>query len=329
MRKHCLRNGLLLLAGMLGWGAGDSGAAMVFGSVWEDTQTPPIPGAWVYLRHLPGKEADSLQSDSAGAYAFSDVTGCESGCDIEVRSPGYWFYVSDPFMLPADGIKQADVRLLRIHDLSVRVVKAEDTSQAIVNSQAVLFSAANEEPRCGKADSAGRFRFNDLQTSTGYRLTVAAPGRKTSSNELHFHDAVSHIFFPIVLDSDAAGTNKSLRGTLSAKGAGPSSGQRVILTCSNERIAADLFTETGAGGAYAIQAVPADCDSVMLYAGRDSAAAALTGMDNQLDWSALFPVPDFARRRGAARVGIPLRPALWRDYDAAGRKLNPVRLIPP
>src|SRR4051794_10032049 len=110
MKKHFLWNGLLLLAGVLGWGAGDVCAATVFGSVWEDSQTPPIAGAWVYLRHLPSKEADSLQTDTSGAYAFSDVTGCESGCDIEVRSAGFWFYVSDPFMLPADGIKQADVR---------------------------------------------------------------------------------------------------------------------------------------------------------------------------------------------------------------------------
>ena len=129
--------------------------------------------------------------------------------------------------------------------------------------------------------------------------------------------------------SDVAASHKSLRGALSAKGAGASAGPRVVLTCSHEKIASQLFTETGAGGAYAIQGVPADCDSVMLYAGRDSAAAALPGMDNQLDWSALFPMPEFARPRRAARVGIPLRPALWRDYDAVGRKLNPIRLIGP
>ncbi|MBW8886596.1 MAG: carboxypeptidase regulatory-like domain-containing protein [Fibrobacteres bacterium] len=313
--------GILFLAFAFAWGAGQSSAATVFGTVAEPPQYIPIQGAIVRLVHGPTKQVDSLQTDSAGAYHFYDVTGCEQACAIEVGKPGFWFFASDYFGIAADGGKQVDVALERIHSLTVRVFKAEDTAQAILNSQAVLFSAGNEPPRSVMIDSTGSIRFTELQSFTGYLLSVSAPGRKTTSNMLHFHDPVSNIFFRVLLDSDVAATNKELKGALSMRGAGPAVGERVLLSCRNDQAAADLFAQTGSQGEYSIPGVPAACDSVRLYAGEDSTIVAMPDKENQFDWSAVFPGTLAVRPGGYRKAQAGSRPAPWRGYDLVGRKL--------
>jgi hypothetical protein len=275
----------------------------------------------VSLRHLPTKQADTLLTDSAGAYLFSDVTGCDRGCEIEVSDPGSWNFTSDYFEIAADESKQVDVVLEPIKSLTVRVTKTEDTAQAILASQAVLFSTENEPPRCVKADSTGILRFTGLHSLTGYLLSVSAPGRKTNSNMLHLHDPVANIRWRALLDSDVAASNKSLRGTLSVLGKGPAAGERVLLDCRTDQ-AADLFAQTGPDGGYAIEGVPASCDSVRLYAGVDSAMVAMPDKENQFDWSAVFPeiLAVGPGRDRKAQAGS--RPAPWRGYDLAGRKLR-------
>ncbi len=311
---------VLILALTLALGAGDAMAATVFGTVSEPPQFIPIHGARVYLLHGPTKQIDSLRTDSAGTYRFSDVTGCEQACAIQVGNPGFSGFVSDYFGIAADGSKQVDVALERIHSLTVRVFKAEDTAQAILNAQAVLFSAGNEPPRCAKPDSTGNLRFTDLQSFTGYLLSVSAPGRKTTSNMLHFHDPVSNIFFRALPDSDVAASNKALHGTLSVKGKGPAAGEKVVLSCRNDLAAADLFAQADSEGEFAVQGVPTACDSVKLYAGEDSAIVALPGQENQFDWSAVFPGTLAVKPGRDRKAQAGWRPAPWRGYDLAGRK---------
>jgi hypothetical protein len=320
MEKTSRCIGLLFLALALAFGAVESTAATVFGTVAEPPQYIPIQGAMVRLLHGPTKQVDSLQTDSAGAYRFADVMGCEQACAIEVGKPGFWGFTSDYFGIAADGNKLVDVALERIHSLSVRVYKAEDTSQAILNSQAVLFSAGNEPPRSVMTDSTGYIRFSGLQSFTGYLLSVSAPGRKTNSNTLHFHDPVSNIFFRVLLDSDVAATNKELKGTLSVRGAGPAIGERLVLSCRNDYAAADLFAQTGSQGEYSIPGVPAACDSVRLFAGEDSVAIAMPDKENQFDWSAVFPGTLAVRPGRAPRAQAGWRPAPWFGYDLTGRK---------
>jgi len=328
MENPSRRIGLLFLAFAFASGAGQSFAATVFGSVAEPPQFIPIQGARVRLVHVPTKQVDSLQTDTAGAYSFTQVTGCEQGCVIEVGKPGFWDFTSDYFEIAADGGKQVDVALERIHSLTVRVFKAEDTSQAILNSQSVLFSAGNEPPRCVKPDSTGSIRFTDLQSFTGYLLSVSAPGRKTTSNALHFHDPVSNIFFRVLLDSDVAAASKALHGTLSVRGAGPAVGEKVVLSCRNDYAAADLFAQTGSEGEYAIEGVPAACDSVRLFAGEDSAAIAMPDKENQFDWSAVFPGTLAVRPGRSQNAQAGSRPAPWRGYDLMGRKRDAFTFAP-
>lgn len=310
---------VLILALTFALGAGDGLAATVFGTVSGSPQVIPMQGARVSLRHVLTKQADTLRTDSAGAYRFSDVTGCDRGCVIEVSDPGSWNFTSDYFEIAADGGKQVDVVLEPIKSLTVRVFKAEDTAQVIPASQAVLFSVDNEPSRCVKADSTGNLRFTGLHSLTGYLLSVSAPGRKTNSNMLHLHDPVTTIFFRASMDSDVAASNKSLRGTLSVLGKGPAAGERVLLECRNDQ-AADLFAQTGPDGGYAIEGVPASCDSVKLYAGEDSAMVAIPDKDNQFDWSAVFPeiLAVSPGRDRKARSGWRTTP--WRGYDLTGRK---------
>jgi hypothetical protein len=300
---------------------GSGRAATVFGTVAEAPQFIPLAGTHVYLE---GKrpQIDSQLTDSAGAYRFEGVTGCELGCEVRASRDGFWTKASDGFILDADRSLNVDIDLERIHALTVRVVKAEDTSQPVLNAQAVLWSSSGELPRCAKADSAARMRFRDLQTFTGYLLTVSAPGREATSSTLHFHDPVSEGFSRILLRPDTARSDKAVHGSLTVQGQGPAAGENVVLSCRNAEVVADLFGTAGTDGRYAIEGVPAACDSALLYAGADSTAIALAGSDNAFDWAAKFPEPDGIRPPAARRIrtvppGLP-----WNGYDLAGRKLG-------
>lgn len=299
--------------------ASEGFAATVFGTVAEAPEHP-VPQAWVYLERLPAKESDSMRTDSAGAYRFTDVTGCEGGCAIEVRAAGYRPFSSGTFSLEADGTRWMDVPMDRIHNLSIRVVKAEDTAEAVPASQAMMTSYENADRRWSTPDSAGMVRFLDLQPLTGYLLSVSAPGRKAYSSTIHFHYPFSDNVLRVPLDSDVAGTGKTLSGTLSVRGAGPAAGENLFLGCRTVQVAADLFARTEADGKYAIAGVPAACDSVTLYAGADTTAIALPDGENRFDWSVTLPDPSPIRPGRALRAGRAARRVPGRGYDAAGRK---------
>src|SRR4051812_39991893 len=113
MKNPFLRSGwLACLPLAFGPGAGIAAAGpTLFGTVAEVPQYIPVPGAWVYLWHSETKEVDSVKADTAGAYRFTDVAGCELACYIQVRAPVYWTYTSDSFSLGADGGKQVDAAL--------------------------------------------------------------------------------------------------------------------------------------------------------------------------------------------------------------------------
>lgn len=323
MKDFAFRIGIrFLLAAGAGLGGGRAMAATVSGTVAEPPQYRLLEGAHVYLTD-GNSPIDSQLTDTAGAFLFADVQGCGSDCFLWVRKDGYWDYRTESFGLGADGNKTVEVALERIHSLTVRVVKAEDTARFPAGAQAVLYSdAAGEAPRCARIDSAGRAQFRDLHSFTGYLLTVSAPGRKATSNMLHFHDPVSAGFSRVALDSDEAQSGKAVRGVLGDKQGNAVGGATVVLGCRTPMIAADLFGETDAEGHFRIEGVPSVCDSVMLYAGPDTLAVALPGQDTKVEWSADIPPASIAPKARAARPGAAVRIGPWRGCDLIGRKLK-------
>jgi hypothetical protein len=87
----------------------------------------------------------------------------------------------------------------------------------------------------------------------------------------------------------------------------------------------------GTDGIFAIEGVPAECDSALLYAGTDSLAIALPEKETRLDWAIGVQRttglrPARARQAGQARSAWRARPVGRADrkgaYDLAGRKFN-------
>lgn len=301
-----------LLGGM------QSHAGIVFGTVADTPSFLPLEGAWVYLDgKRPG--TDSMRTDSAGAYRFSDIADCGMGCEVRVRMPGYWPFASRTFALAPEQNLELDIQLDMIHSLTVQVVKAEDPSQPLSDAQAVISAAEYESPRCLAADSAGKLDFRDLHTFTAYLLTASAPGRKTTSNGLHFHGPPAHGSWKVELGIDSAHSGKTVRGTLSAKDKGPFPGARALLSCRNGGIAADLFAEAGTDGKFAIDGVPADCDSALLLSGSDTLAIGLPGPETLVDWELDVPRTTPLRSAGARPR---YRADRTRSYDLNGRKLG-------
>jgi hypothetical protein len=309
----------LILAGALALCGEAVQASMVFGTVADNPSFLPIEGAWVYLAgRRPG--LDSTQTDSSGSYRFSEVTDCGMACEVLVRMPGFWPFQSQAFDLGPNQNLQLDIQLALIHSLTVRVVKAEDTSQPILNAHAVVFASEFDPPRCEAADSAGRMDFRELHSFTAHRLTVSAPGRQATTNYLSLHGTSARVFWKAVLEVDSAHTDKSVRGALSAKDGLPFPGARALLSCRSGSFGAGLFAEAGTDGVYAIEGVPEACDSAMLYAGSDSLALALTEKDTHLDWAIGVSRPTGllpARARTARRVPRTDRTGA---YDLVGRK---------
>jgi hypothetical protein len=317
---------ILILSVALALASGTARAGSVFGTVLDTPTFLPLEGAWVYL---VGKRAatDSVQTDSSGAFSFSGVADCGMGCNVLVRMPGFWLFESQLFLLGPDQNFQLDIQLDFIHSLAVRVVKAEDTSQALPSAQAVVTAAEYDTPRFQAADSLGKMEFRDLHTFTPYLLTVSAPGRRATTNNLRFHGPPSRVAWKVQLEIDSAHTGKTVHGTLSAKDSLPFPGARIWLSCRSGEVVADLFAQAGADGLFAIEGVPAECDSAVMHAGLDSLAVGLAGEETGLDW-AIGVQRTTALRPGRARQAFPARP-VWRAdgtgiYDLIGRKTKPI-----
>jgi hypothetical protein len=308
-----------LLALLWGLSGANAFGGTVSGTVIDHPSLRPLAGAWAYLAN--GSPAmDSVRTDSAGEFRFSGVEGCDPGCTVRVRMPDYWPYESESFALAPDQDRRLEIRMEMIHALTVRIVKGEDTAQALAPSQAVLFSMGGDGVRCEAADSAGIARFADLESFTGYLLTVSAPGRKATSLTLHFHGPPAQQHMRVALDLDSAGGAKKAYGTLSAKDGKDFPGGRVLLSCRNERMAADLFAQAGTDGNYVIEGVPVECDSAWLRAGGDSLFVALPESENRFDWAVAVPRPDAVARRLPVRSSP--RADRKRAYDLIGRKLS-------
>jgi hypothetical protein len=313
----------LILAAVSALGGETAFAGSVFGTVVDSPSFDPIEGAWVYLT---GKRSatDSMRTDSSGAYRFTDVADCGMGCEVLVRMPGYWIFESRLFTLAPEQNLPLDIQLDMIHSLTVRVVKAEDTSQPVLDAKGVVSAAEFEFPRFA-ADSAGAMDFRELHSFTAYLLTVSAPGRRATSNNLHFHGPPVRVFWQVALEPDSGHSAKTVRGTLSAKDGKDFPGARAWLSCRSAQIVADLFADAGTDGAYAIEGVPAECDSAMLFAGTDSIAVALTETETEVDWAVDVKRPTGlrpARGRTGSRTRTALRPDGKGVYDLIGRKFN-------
>jgi hypothetical protein len=247
------------------------------------------------------------------------------GCEVRVRMPGFWTFESHLFELGPDQNLLLDIQLDFIHSLTVQVVKAEDTSQPLLSAQAVLSASEFYGPKCQAADSSGRMDFPDLHSFTAHLLTVSAPGRKATTNNLRFHGPPSRVSWRVSLEIDSAHTGKTVQGALSAKDNGPFPGARAVLSCRSGMVVGDLFADAGTDGKFTIQGVPAECDSAMLYAGTDSLALALPDAETKLDWAIGVPRSS-GLRPGRSRLARQTRPG-WRAdrngaYDLVGRKFN-------
>jgi hypothetical protein len=168
--------------------------------------------------------------------------------------------------------------------------------------------------------------FTGLFATPVYRLTVAAPGYKTSIRALRFDGPKPADTVKIALDPDLPRTSKSVHGSLTYNGGSPYHGL-IVLRCRSARVQADLFAMSGADGAFAIRGVPAECDTGTLQNGYlygDSLVLSLRDADTPVGWDMHLPI--LGLRSGPTRAASPWEgPGQESLFDLLGRRIEAVR----